>query len=132
MDNSAKASHIIAAVLYIFTKDGSYINWLAVTSSNFDKQRFGRLATEKPFSGMGLASFLLQMVQLQALIRNQSLSLYLQANMDSKAAMWYKNQGFHTAKNDPSSLPGSFLECYNESKNDDNKLHYAHLLQQQS
>ena len=128
MDNSGKSSHIIAAVLYISTKDGSYINWLAVTRSNFDKLRFGRLATDKPFSGMGLASFLLQMVQLQAVIKNWSLSVYLQANMDSKAAMWYENRGFVRVENDPSCLPGSLLECYNESKVDNMKYQFVHFV----
>ena len=48
--------------------------------------------------------------------------------MDSKATMWYENQGFHTVKNDPSSLPGSLLECYNDSKFEKNNPQFVHFV----
>ena len=40
---------IIVVVLYMQTDQGSYINWLAVSSKEFDTTRFGKLGTGLPF-----------------------------------------------------------------------------------
>ena len=48
-DNSGRTHHVIAAVLYIQTEGGSYINWFAVSESKFDSSRFGKFATGKTF-----------------------------------------------------------------------------------
>ena len=72
--NTIDSHHIIAAVLYVKTQDGTYINWLAVTDRIFTKLIYGFHATEKPFRGMGLATFLLHMVQLQAASQSHSMN----------------------------------------------------------
>ena len=41
--------HIIAAVSYVMTKQGSFINWLAVTNKHFTKAVYGKYGTEIPF-----------------------------------------------------------------------------------
>lgn len=127
IDNTAKTSHIIAAVLYVLTEDGTYLNWLAVINSNFDKGRFGRLAMDKPFQNMGLATFLLHMIQIQALARQWSIILYLQANLGSIAFIWYENCGFKKVDNDPSLLPDSLLELYNSFNNVTSQQLYVHF-----
>ena len=100
-ENDGKKSHVVAAVLYVLSKDGAYINWFAVSPTNFDNERFGKLANNKPFRCMGLASFLLKMVQMQLIAKGWCEDLYLQANMSSHAATYYENRGFvKTPEND--------------------------------
>jgi len=111
-DNTGTMSHIIAAVLYIATANGNYINWLAVSNSNFDTKQFSKYATNKPFQNMGLASFLILMIQLQAVIKKTSLSIYLQVNIGMRAALWYENRGFTRMQNDISILPELLKKCY--------------------
>src|SRR5687768_12885590 len=55
---------------------------------------------------MGLGSYLLQIVQLQAVAQGFCTNLYLQANISTKAVIYYKNCGFTMAeRNDPTLLP---------------------------
>ena len=93
-DNSATNTHIVAAVCYVMTMDSIFINWFAVSPCNFDKKQFGNFATDKPFQNMGNGSFMLLMLQLQASNRQYSISIHLQANMQTVAAVWYHNCGF--------------------------------------
>ena len=87
--NNIGLHQIIAAVLYVMNEEGCYINWLAVTSKSFTASVFGKRATEKPFCGMGLATFLLHMIQLQAAANNCKIDLFLQSNIASEAYIWY-------------------------------------------
>ena len=114
-DNSGIGHHIIAALLYIQTESGSYINWFAVSESSFDTKRFGKFANGKPFCDMGIGTFLLKMVQLQAAIQNYSVSIYLQANQGNPAAIWYKNRGFELIANDAKLLPDAIFDFYQSS-----------------
>ena len=61
---------------------------------------------------MGIATFLITMLQLQALTMGYYISVYLQANMGMKAALWYKTRGFCRVTNDINSLPASLKSCY--------------------
>ena len=88
-DGNGDNHHIIAAIMYVSCEDGSYINWFAVTQRNYDKDRFGKLANYQPFCSMGLGSFLLQMVQLQAVVQGYKSDLYLQSNLSTEAACYY-------------------------------------------
>ena len=47
--NTYATHHIIAAVLYVMSEEGTYINWLAVTRKDFVKSTYGTHATDKPF-----------------------------------------------------------------------------------
>lgn len=111
------------------TEKGSYINWLAVTSKQFTKQVYGRHATEKPFRGMGLATFLLHIVQLQASTQNFMTDLYLQSNISSEAYQWYNHCGFKlTPSNNPDYLPISLLQLYNELHKAPPNSPYVHFV----
>ena len=48
-ENTGDKYHIIAAIMYIKSPEGAYINWFAVSNSDYDKNRFGKLANGKPF-----------------------------------------------------------------------------------
>lgn len=105
-DNTAKAHHVVAAVMYVMSPKGSFINWLAVTTSNYDKIRFGKFASDKSFRHLGLATFLLYIIQLQAASQAWSTDLYLQTNIATDAYKWYLNHGFvMTEANHPEILP---------------------------
>src|SRR6476660_10549658 len=65
-DGKGEIHHIIAAIMYISCAEGSYINWFAVSDKTYDSTRYGKFSINQPFHNMGLGSFLLQMVQLQA------------------------------------------------------------------
>ena len=85
-DNNAKTLNVIAVVvLYVMSNKGTYINWLVVSSKTFDQKIYGKWATNQPFCAMGLGSFLLHMIQLQAASNDSELDLYLQVNTNSAA-----------------------------------------------
>lgn len=66
---------------------------------------------------MGLGSFLLQIVQLQAVAQGFSTNLYLQANMSTKTVVYYKICGFKMAeRNDPTLVPDSIQYWLSKSK----------------
>lgn len=46
---SPEQHNVIAAVLYVICDQGSYINWLAVTTNSFTPQPYGKYTTGKPF-----------------------------------------------------------------------------------
>ena len=97
---------IIAAVLYVSCEDGTYVNWFAVSNKMYDKRKFSGKASDQPFTGMGIGGFLLTMVQLQAVARGFSISLYLQALKSSEAFTWYQHRGFFAPpENNPTLLP---------------------------
>lgn len=118
-ENGGKTNHIIAAIMYVSCAEGTYINWFAVSLGSFDKKTCGRFANNKPFRSTGLGSFLLQMVQLQAVARGYKPDLYLQANMSAEAATYYEHRGFvKMDANDPKQLPETLQYFYKKSKND--------------
>ena len=65
-DGRGEQHHIIAVSMYVSCAVGSYINWFAVSPLTYDSTRFGKHSNNQCFCNMGLESFLLQMVQLQA------------------------------------------------------------------
>ena len=68
---------------------------------------------------MGLGSFLLQMVQMQAVAQGFSSEIYLQANKSTEAAQFYLHRGFVMMKeNDPKLLPETLNRLYFQSKDD--------------
>ena len=127
-DNSGRSHHIIAAVLYIQTENGSYINWIAVTDTNFDSIRFGKHANGNPFRDMGIGTFLLRMIQLQAAMQDSSISIYLQANLGSAAAIWYYHRGFKKIPNAIAKLPTPILHYYTDSSDKSKVTPYVHFI----
>jgi len=93
-DGKGENHHVIAAILYATCAKGTYINWFAVTQKTYDSSRFGKHANNQPFRNMGLGSFMLQVVQLQAVAQGYKSDLYLQANMGTLAASYYQHHGF--------------------------------------
>jgi hypothetical protein len=78
---------------------------------------------------MGLGSFMLQVVQLQAVAQGFSSGLYLQANMGTIAASYYQHCGFmSTATNDPSHLPGTLLDWYQQTKLEKSSTPYVYFV----
>ena len=73
---------------------GAYINWLPVTKKPFSASFYGNKASDNPFRNMGIGTFLISMVQMQAASLKYSLDLYLQSNISSYAYKWYNNYGF--------------------------------------
>ena len=113
--------HIIAVIMYVSCAKGSYINWFAVSPLTYNSTRFGKYANKQPFRNMGLGSFLLQMVQLQAVAQGFSCDLYLQANKAAPAFSYYQHRGFvPTATNDPKHLPATLFTMYQKSLKEQN------------
>ena len=116
-DGKGESHHIVAAIMYVSCAKGSYINWFAVSQRNYDTSRFGKNANGQPFCNMGLGSFLLQMVQLQAVAQGYKCDLYLQANMATRAAEYYQHQGFVTTDtNEAKHLPETLLTWCKQAK----------------
>jgi len=127
--NNLGTHHVIAVVLYVMTEQGSYINWLAVTHKTFTCSLYGKHATEKQFRGMGLATFLLHMVQLQAASKDYSINLYLQSNISSQAYQWYAHRGFVlSAYNDAQQLPETIRSYYFQSQSTALTGPYVHFV----
>ena len=106
--------------MYVTCAEGNCINWFAVTQRTYDHSRFGKFANDQPFQNMGLGSFLLQMVLLQAVVQGYSCDLYLQSNMSTAAAKYYHHRGFVvTETNDPKMLPETLFTWYKQSKDKD-------------
>ena len=55
--NQPAAHQIIAVVLYVMSPEGTYINWLDVTSNSFSTILYDKNASDNPFRGMGLGRF---------------------------------------------------------------------------
>src|SRR5687768_9285965 len=105
-DGKGESHHMVAAIMYVSCAKGSYINWFAVTDKTYDPTRFGKSANGQPFCNIGLGSFLLQTVQLLAVAQGYSCNLYLQLNMATTAASYYKHKGFvKTDSNDAMHIP---------------------------
>src|SRR5687768_2138779 len=99
------------------SSDGCYINWLAVSKDSFEQNIYGKFANDKPFRGMGIATFLLQMVQIQASSLGTKVNLYLQSNISSEAYHWYQNRGFvMTPTHTPDELLGALKDFYDRSQ----------------
>ena len=77
-DGKGENHHMVAAIMYVSSAEGSYINWLAVSDNTYDTTRFEKSANGQPFCNMNLGSFSLQNVQLQAVAQGYSCNLYLQ------------------------------------------------------
>src|SRR5687768_16762873 len=66
---------------------------------------------------MGLDSFLLQTVQLLAVAQGYSCNLYLQSNMATTAASYYKHRGFvKTDSNEAQHLPETLSTWCQQAK----------------
>ena len=112
--------------MYATCAEGSYINWFAVSQQAYDTQRFGKYANNQPFCNMGLGSFLLQMVQLQAVAQGYSPNLYLQANMSTIAFDYYQHWVFVLAEsNDPKLMPETLLNWRQQAKDEMTKNPYV-------
>ena len=83
--NNVAYHNVVAVVLYVMCEEGTYVNWLAVTQDNYSNKVYGKHASGMPFRGMGLATFLLHMIQLQAVSKKISTDIYLQSNISSQA-----------------------------------------------
>ena len=69
---------------------------------------------------MRLGSFLLQLVQLQAVAQGFSCDLYLQTNMAAPAAKYYEHRGFvQKATNNLSHLPETLQTFWKQSKTEE-------------
>ena len=121
--------HTIAVIMYVTCAEGSYINWFAVSQEAYDTQRFGKYANKQPFCNMGLGSFLLQMVQLQAVAQGYSPNLYLQANMSTIAFEYYQHRGFVLAEsNDPKLMPETLWNWSQQAKDEKEKNPYVYFV----
>lgn len=58
------------------SKEGIYIIRLSVSNDSFTKHIYGCHANDKPFHGMGIATFLLQLVQIQASSNGWNVDLF--------------------------------------------------------
>src|SRR5687768_10967209 len=95
----------------------------------YDSTRFGRHANNQPFRNMGLGSFMLQVVQLQAVLQGYSSDLYLQANMGTIAASYYQHRGFIlTQTNDLKHLPETLWTWYQQTKNEKLTTPYVYFV----
>lgn len=78
---------------------------------------------------MGIATFLLQMVQLQAAALGANIDLYLQSNISSDAYSWYTNCGFIlTTSNTAEHLPKGLKDYYDSSQKTPIKTPYVHFV----
>ena len=78
---------------------------------------------------MGLATFLLHMIQLQASAKKYKIDLYLQSNIASPAFEWYKHHGFNLAPtNAPEELPDVLNNWYISSQSMMSSLPYIHFV----
>ena len=78
---------------------------------------------------MGLGSFLLQMVQMQAVAQGYSPDIYLQANKSTEAAQYYLHWNFvRMAKNEPNQLPETLNRYYSQSKEDNDAGPYLYFV----
>ena len=104
--NQPVVHQIIALVLYVMSPDGSYINWLSVTNKPFSTKFYGKKVSDNFFRSMGLGTFFLLMVQMQAACLSYNIVLYLQSSNFSYAYQWYKNYEFGLVpNNDLMDLP---------------------------
>lgn len=87
--NNTGKHHAIAAVMHVSSHEGSYINWLVVTNTPYDKSQFGSHADKKSFCNIGLGAFLLQAVQLQAVSQGYNPNMFVQVIMSTVAAQLY-------------------------------------------
>ena len=128
-ENNPSKYHIIAAILYVTCAEGTYINWFAVSNLGNDKNRFGKFANGKPFRSVGLGSFMLQMVQSQAVAQGYSPDIYLQANKSAEAAQYYIHCGFvMMEENKPTELPETLFRFYSESSSNNLLIPYVYFV----
>ena len=81
-----------------------------------------------PFRGMGLGTFLLHMIQLQAASKNYSPEIYLQSNISSQAYHWYGHCGFSLTKSNAlKELPQELRNWYEASQNAVISTPYVHF-----
>ncbi len=89
--------NIIAAVQYVPTCDGVYINWLGVEhkfGANVSFTQKGKGEKLIQFRKLGIGTFLLNLVQMQQIGRGFKHTLILQTNPTSRARTFYQNRGF--------------------------------------
>ena len=78
---------------------------------------------------MGLGTFLLHMIQLQAASKSFRTDIYLQSNISSQAYQWYGHHGFSLTKsNSPEELPQELRSWYEASKNALISTPYVHFV----
>ena len=87
----------MAAVQYAASADGVFINWLAVehkvhASVSFTKRSVGEKRIQ--FRKLGIATFLLNLIQMQQIGRGFCHTLVLQTNPTSMARRFYEHRGF--------------------------------------
>ena len=115
--------------MYVSIAEGTYVNWFAITKSTYDKTQFGRFANDKPFQSIGLATFLLQVVQMQAVVQGYSPDIYLQANKSAEAAQYYQHRRFvMMQENSPKLLPESLYYLYSQSSDDLSSSSYLYFV----
>ena len=115
--------------MYVMSSEGTYINQLAVTKKPISTSFYGNKASNSPFRGMGLKTFLLLMVQLQAASLSYSIDLYLQSNIASYAYQWYQNRGFKlVGTNNIMDLPDTIRQWYNNCQQISYTTPYVHFV----
>ena len=78
---------------------------------------------------MGLATFLLHMVQLQASVKKYKVNIYLQSNISSQAFKWYKHRGFNLAPtNSLEELPEKIRNWHTMSQSKTITEPYVHFV----
>ena len=78
---------------------------------------------------MGIAGFLLHIVQLQAAAKGLPIDIYLQTNISSEAYGWYQHCGFKLTKtNEIDQLPAKLLEYLVQSHNEVIQCRYIHFV----
>jgi len=86
-------------------------------------------ATDNPFRGIGLSTFLLHMVQLQAVSMEYSTDMYLQSNISSLAFQWYKHHGFELAPtNNLAKLPATLKLWYGNCQKKSHTTPFVHFV----
>ncbi len=93
------SQHYIGAVLYETTEEWTYINWIGVLPTDFDRQLFGNhFPKGSNFRKLGIATQLILLIQLQNVFAGRSRRILLQCNQNTAALPFYLNRGFKQEK----------------------------------
>ena len=110
--------HIVAAVTYYTCPGGTYINWFAVSQEKRTNIVYGSAASNHNWRQIGMASFLLRLLQTLSAVKGWSSNIYLQANQDEDAFSYYLHRGFtKSVTNDfAKELPEAFQPALKASE----------------
>ena len=92
--DGTKGRSIIAAMMYDCSKDGIWVNWIAVANAIYGKEAFGHAANGCELRRMGFGRLMLGFAQLHNASMGGSTNLHLQVNPLEPALRFYVSLGF--------------------------------------